>query len=56
MKLNAPGKLTFYISVILLILGLLLWFNVFTIPSVPSTYALVASWIVLAAGCILTGH
>ena len=55
MKLSAPGKLSFYISLLLLILGLLAKFAVIGAIVPHAGWLLLAAWVVLAAGCVLTG-
>ena len=55
MNLSAPSKLAFYISVVLLIIALLAMFTAIIPAAIPAGYALLASWIVLALGCLLTG-
>jgi len=53
MRLTAPSKLFFMISLILSVLAMLGKFDVINYGYV--TYSLIASWIVLALGCLLRG-
>lgn len=55
MKLSAPGKMAFYISVLLLILGVLAKFAVIGAIAPHAGWLLLGAWIVLALGCLLTG-
>ena len=54
MKLSAPSKIVFIISLVLLVLALLVSFGVLPIP-VPAFWVAIASWVVLAIGCLMTG-
>ncbi len=55
MKLSAPSKLAFYLSLILLIIALLAMFTAVIPAAIPAGYTLLAAWVVLAAGNVLTG-
>ena len=56
MKLSAPSKLFFLISLVLLIIGLLGAFSIVgAISTAVGGYLVIAAWVVLALGCLLTG-
>ena len=55
MNLSAPSKLAFYISLVLFIVALLAHFTGIIPDSIPAIYAMLAAWVVLAAGNVLTG-
>lgn len=53
MRLNAPSKLFFLISLVLFVLGMLGMNDVIKFAYI--SYSLVAAWVVLALGCVLKG-
>lgn len=53
MRLSAPSKLFFLISLILFAVGVLGMFGIIEVAHI--TKALVAAWIVLALGCLMKG-
>jgi len=55
MKLSAPGKPLFLISLILLILALLAFFGIVAPIAGYAFWLAVAAWVALAIGCLMTG-
>tara|TARA_R110002096_G_scaffold20971_3_gene68472 strand:- start:7686 stop:7856 length:171 start_codon:yes stop_codon:yes gene_type:complete len=55
MKLNAPTKLFFLISLILVVVALLGGLGVVGAIAGYSFWIAIAAWVVLALGCILKG-
>jgi hypothetical protein len=55
MKLSAPGKPLFLVSLVLLVLALLMTFGVIGFIPVPAIWVAVAAWAALALGCLMTG-
>ncbi|HRQ88495.1 MAG TPA: hypothetical protein PLA50_06840 [Bacteroidia bacterium] len=53
MKLNAPAKITFVISLVLFVLALVGHFASVSFVSEQRFWLAVFSWVVLAAGCFL---
>ena len=53
MRLTAPSKIFFLISLVLFVVGALGVFSIISFGYI--SYALIAAWVVLALGCILTG-
>ncbi len=55
MKLNAPTKIGFIISLVLFVLALLGHFTSLSIVSEQRFWLAIAAWLVMAVGCLFKG-
>lgn len=55
MKLNAPTKVVFVISLVLVIVAALAALGIIGAAAGYATWIAVVGWVVLAAGCVLKG-
>lgn len=55
MKLTAPKKITFWVSVVLVVLGLIGYFIVLPVLTPLAFWLVLAGFVLLAAANILTG-
>lgn len=53
MALNAPTQIVFLISLVIAVIGLLMYFGLFLAPW--AFWTVVVAYVVLAAGCVLKG-
>jgi len=55
MRLSAPKAVIFLISVILLVVGLLLWIGVIRVADLPAYWITFAGGALLTLGCLFKG-
>jgi hypothetical protein len=55
MNLSAPKQIIFIIALVIAIIALLMFLNVFTFVAIPAFWVMTLAYAVLAVGCLIKG-